>query len=927
MSIRVKIVLVIAAIVGVITLSSTGLGDLYVRNRLAATIESDMEVVSKIADRLVLSEINLRKADLRRVAEDMYPDDASLTQDAILNELSRGVFRSISFMKEDGTVKTFGVPVPSVEFMGSDYVKNALSGSAIISSTERTGNDELVFWVCVPAQNGVVIAALPESWLARTVAKFQIWQTGSIFVLDKEGTMIAYINQDVVSERQNFIEMAQTDPSYLSAANFYRNILSGDAGVGRYSYDGKERICAYRPITGSQEGWFLGVTSPISESPLAQVDKAMLMTGTAFLGLGVLVALYAAKFIANPFERIAEQNARLEDLRKIAESTSEAKSDFLANMSHEMRTPLNAIIGLSELSIDMGCSREEAVGNLEKIYGAGVTLLGIINDILDISKIESGKFELIPAEYDTPSLINDTVMLNSMRIAEKPINFRLHIDAGTPCRLFGDELRIKQIFNNLLSNAFKYTKEGQVDWSVGFERDQDSLWLISSVKDTGIGIRRKDIDKLFMDYNQVDVKSNRAIEGTGLGLSITKRMVEMMDGTISVESEYGVGSTFSVKIRQGFVSDLPIGDEVAGNLRDFHYSDDKRSRNSKLVRINLPYARVLVVDDVKTNLDVAKGMLKPYGMQVDCVTSGPQAINLIHAAEVTYNAIFMDHMMPEMDGIEATKAIRAIGSDYARGIPIIALTANAIAGNDEMFLANGFQAFLSKPIDIFRMDQVIRQWVRDRRQEEAPLPEESSGQVEEDRRLRLPDTWRVDGIDLEKAAERFSWDEVSLLEVLRSYAENTCNLLEQAEGCRVSGTFSEYATIVHGIKGSSYGICADRVGDLAKELEHAARDGDIGYVESNHGIFMEEAGRLLGAMSSMLSGIGTEGKPRKMEPDSELLTRLKDACRTYSMDAVDEVMGEIERYEYESDEGLIAWIREQVDSMEFTRIEERLASF
>jgi CheY-like chemotaxis protein len=295
-------------------------------------------------------------------------------------------------------------------------------------------------------------------------------------------------------------------------------------------------------------------------------------------------------------------------------------------------------------------------------------LLGIINDILDISKIESGKFDLIPVEYDIPSLVNDTVNLNAVRIGSKPIEFRLHIDENLPVRLLGDELRVKQIFNNLLTNAFKYTEAGTVDWHLSSERTGDDVWITGVVADTGIGIREADIFKLFTDYNQVDTTSTRRIEGTGLGLSITKKMVELMDGNITVKSEYGKGSTFTVRFCQCAVNSDTIGKETAQNLAEFRYYVRRRSKNERLVRAYIPYASVLVVDDVPTNLDVAKGMMKPYGMNVDCASGGQAAINLIRKEEVKYSAIFMDHMMPDMDGIEATRIIRAASLPSMSGI-------------------------------------------------------------------------------------------------------------------------------------------------------------------------------------------------------------------------------------------------------------------
>jgi CheY-like chemotaxis protein len=345
---------------------------------------------------------------------------------------------------------------------------------------------------------------------------------------------------------------------------------------------------------------------------------------------------------------------------------TEAKSNFLANMSHEMRTPLNAIIGFSELELgkenDEEKEKTEKQENLEKIYTSGVTLLGIINDILDISKISSGHYELIPVVYDIPSLINDTIVLNIIRIGSKPISFVLDVDENIPSRLLGDELKIKQILNNLLSNAFKYTKEGSVTLKIRCKPEttqplnslnpDDPVILELNVTDTGIGIHPDDLNKIFSDYTQVDVQKNRHIEGTGLGLAITKQLIELMGGSIKVESDYGKGSTFNVWIKQGYVNDVIIGSVVAENLKNFKYSMSRQVRNKNLARAWIPYANVLVVDDVSTNLDVARGMLKPYGMVVDCVKSGQEAIDLIKSQNIIYNAIFMDHMMPEMDGIE-----------------------------------------------------------------------------------------------------------------------------------------------------------------------------------------------------------------------------------------------------------------------------------
>jgi CheY-like chemotaxis protein len=354
----------------------------------------------------------------------------------------------------------------------------------------------------------------------------------------------------------------------------------------------------------------------------------------------------------------------------------------------------------------------------------------LINDVLDITNVEAGVLKLMPVQYDVASLLNDIITINIIRIGERPITFRLDISEEVPCSLYGDDLRVKQILNNLLSNAFKYTKEGTVTLSVKCRpedaqesaRPADSpapqpVWISFSISDTGMGIRKEDIAKLFSDYNQVDTRANREIEGSGFGLSITKKFVELMGGEISVESEYGKGSTFHTRIPQGFVTDQAMGRETAERLCGLHYSDGMKQKQRKLTRPDLSYARVLVVDDFQTNLDVAAGMLRKYKMQVDCVTSGRESVDLIAAGKPVYDAIYMDHMMPGIDGMKAKKMIRALDTVYSYNIPIIALTANVVAGNEQIFLDNGFDAYLPKPFNVMSLDSIIQRWVRDKEKE------------------------------------------------------------------------------------------------------------------------------------------------------------------------------------------------------------------
>ena len=401
----------------------------------------------------------------------------------------------------------------------------------------------------------------------------------------------------------------------------------------------------------------------------------------------------------------------LTEAKNEAGLASQAKGNFLANMSHEIRTPLNAIIGLTEVEMRRDLPQTE-LDNLRKIHASGNLLKGIINDILDMSKIESGKFDLVPDVYDFADMIYDTVTLNTVRIGSKPIKFMVSADDSIPRCLKGDELRVKQLLSNLLSNAFKYTNEGSVELRAFWKQDAGRARLTFEVADTGIGIRAEDIKKLFSEYDRVNQDITREIEGTGLGLAISKGLAELMGGRISARSEYGKGSVFTVEIWQEIIDAAPIGEQVANALKDFTYSpqfDDSSSVDYVL----MPYARVLIVDDVDLNLEVAAACLEPYDIRVDCVDNGADAVQLIKSGEPRYDLIFMDHMMPGMNGIEAVRAIREIGTEYTSSLPIVALTANALAGNDKMFAENGFQGFLSKPIELQRLDEVLHEWVYD----------------------------------------------------------------------------------------------------------------------------------------------------------------------------------------------------------------------
>ena len=427
---------------------------------------------------------------------------------------------------------------------------------------------------------------------------------------------------------------------------------------------------------------------------IAQAQRPWLIGACAAL-LCILMLLFIL-FQIKHFEK-----TRLEDLVKKrtveVEAANRAKSAFLANMSHEIRTPMNSIIGMTELALRENLP-PAAHKQMITVKRSAANLLSLINDILDFSKIESGKLEIIPVNYSLSSLLNDVISVIQVKMANSQVQFIANIDDKIPDSLFGDEVRIRQILLNVLSNAVKYTKEGSITFTVNGEFNGDKIILTIDVTDTGMGIKSEDTKKLFTDFVRVNLTANKYVEGTGLGLAITKNLIKLMDGDIDIASTYGKGSKFTITLPQKIQSP-----ETIGNL--CMDKDDSSDKSDDIKWFKAPNAKILVVDDIETNLAVAEGLLCPYEMQVDLCLSAKEAIE--KTKNNTYDLIFMDHMMPEMNGIEATKIIK----EFYCSLPIVALTANAVCGMKEMFIENGFDDFLSKPIDTKKLNLLLEQFI------------------------------------------------------------------------------------------------------------------------------------------------------------------------------------------------------------------------
>jgi len=419
--------------------------------------------------------------------------------------------------------------------------------------------------------------------------------------------------------------------------------------------------------------------------------------------------LFAYYVDLRPLKALLAREQKEERLRQIAEEESRAKTRFLARMSHEVRTPMNAVLGITDIQLQKEHPMETEDAFL-RIHHASKLLLAIINDILDLSKVEAGKMVILPEKYETASLIVDTVQMNLIYIGEKELEFTLRVDQNLPLTMYGDQSRIKQVLNNVISNALKYTPRGTVELALSAieqENPNDIIFVIE-VTDTGIGMTDEEVAQMFeIEFTRHNVFENRSIEGSGLGMSITKAIVGLMNGQIEVTSKPGVGTKFKITIPQKNHTGEKIGFELAQKLQDIEETKNLIRKVEKKTIEAMPHGRILVVDDVETNLFVVEGLLMPYQLEVNTAESGQEAIDLVKSGE-EYDIIFMDHMMPGVDGLEATIRIRESG--YTK--PIVALTANVTEGTSNLFLSNGFDGFVSKPIDPDKMNEVLIKYVK-----------------------------------------------------------------------------------------------------------------------------------------------------------------------------------------------------------------------
>ncbi len=631
----------------------------------------------------------------------------------------------------------------------------------------------------------------------------------------------------------------------------------------------------------------------------------------------------------------------MEHEKQKAVMESEAKARFLANMSHEIRTPINAILGMDAMILresDEPSTKEYALD----IQRAGDNLLSLINDILDMSKIEAGKLEIIPVDYDFSSVIHDVVSMISIKAHDKGLDLQVLVDKKLPSRMFGDEIRIRQILINLLNNAVKYTEKGTITLKVGGKTEGETARLRFEVSDTGIGIKKEDISKLFSEYERIEAERNRNIEGTGLGMNITVMLLKMMDSKLEVESVYGEGSTFSFELLQKITNHEPIGDiedRIRRQSQEYSYE----------VSFVAPEAEILVVDDNMVNRRVFRGLLKETEVNVDEAESGQECLDIV--LQKHYDIIFLDHMMPEMDGVEALKRMKTLEGNKCKDTPVIALTANAVSGSRDMYIAEGFDEYLSKPIVPEKLEKIIKSLlpkelvkepVHDNKEKTAannqgiPYAKEDEPQAHElpeiegidwkyalnhmpDKEL-LTDTIKSfyasmdkeaeyllgcyekllkgygDKLDMKDKEKLISMD--ALIEDMKNEAKDSTSL-EKMQDDEMKEALSLYRTKVHAMKSSAAMIGAVELSHQAKLLEFAARDGRIYRVLAVTPSFINEWNTYKEKLSCFAS---TEEETEKTDYDYEsiiaYLNMLRNAMSEMDIDEADGLISTICEYEY-----------------------------
>jgi signal transduction histidine kinase/DNA-binding response OmpR family regulator len=679
MLIRIRETVVIIFITFLIILFSILTGIIYMQNSIKKSQEADLLLSSDIADHFISSEIALLKLKTDVIAHSLFMSGEERWPDVLAEQKTiHPEFIGMAVLDgERGFSFSSGLLPPHEKLMDYPFIKQAFQGKTVISSAIPSSQEDVVFCLATPVHGShgrILMLTLKRMYFAEKVSSFVIWENGHIFIDDAEGTILANTldREAWVQNRHNFVRLAKNNKQFESIASVIQRGINKETGIGYFSISGIDNICAFRPIHGSEEGWFLGVVGHLPESPFRNIDMGLVLVGIVCFFLSITAAITASILIRKSYkerELLVKQQVQVE-------SASRAKSSFLATMSHEMRTPMNAIIGMTSI----GKNSEETERKdyaFAKIEDAAVHLLSVINDVLDISKIEANKLELYFIEFNFERMLQRIVNIVSFRMEEKHQKFTLSVDKNIPRFVIGDDHHLSQIIMNLLSNAVKFSPEnGEIGLSAALSGEKDGICeLRITVSDNGIGITSEQQAKLFSAFEQADSGIRREFGGTGLGLSISKHIVELMGGTIWIESESGRGSRFifTVKVERG-----------------------KKNITSMLAPgIKRENTRVLVVDDEPEVCAYFRDLLAQLGMKCAVAANGFEACRTIEESGL-YDIYFVDLHMFGMDGIELTRKIRAYDRDKPSAVVMI--SAAEWTEIREMAMDAGVTKYISKPL-------------------------------------------------------------------------------------------------------------------------------------------------------------------------------------------------------------------------------------
>jgi len=752
-----------------------------------------------------------------------------------------GYIYDLYFVNTDNVMSSgYGyIPDPSIDFTSRGwYVGACEKDSLYYSSPYKDSNlDKYVVTISDTVYDsrgqfrGVLALDIFVDTLFDIMKQEDTPDDGYLFMVDSELRMITHPNSDFeyVDEEPRLISELpgrpydELTPLFVSNEDesVYNDMYDDKASeekvdkekfIAIIDYDGVERYFFASEIKDC--GWFVVAAIPerVINNPVEKLNESIFIALILCLAIGIALTLWLTN---NTIKTLSSA-------REEAAAANVAKSRFLANMSHEIRTPINAVLGMDEILL-RECEDENIREYAENIRSAGQALLGIINDVLDFSKIESGKLDIVCDDYNLADVLRSCINMISLRAQEKALKFEIKRSDYLPTKLYGDESRVRQIITNLLTNAVKYTDRGRVILDViWLAENAESGTLCIKVSDTGRGIPEENISQLFNAFQRIDENKNRNIEGTGLGLSITRELTELMKGRIGVESTYGKGSTFTVTIPQRIVDATVLGDISGSGI----------SIESKNIEFVAPEAKILVVDDVLLNIQVVQGLLKSTRIQVDTALSGREAVGKI--AIKKYDIILLDHMMPEMNGIDTINAMKQLPGKPLENTPVIMLTANALSNVREEYMREGFADYLSKPVERVTLLECLLRYLPKQLvktgDDEVLVSNQAMGLMDRLKTL-LPE------FNAGMAKKYCMNSEDFFLDIVDTYVQNEKrSLLEQIYADK---DWNRYGIEIHSIKSSSLTIGFSKVSEEAAELEMAVKSGDIDTVIRKHEGFIK----------------------------------------------------------------------------------------